>query len=187
MKVSTRAEYGIRALIDLAQHYGEGPVQSHDIATRQGIPESYLNQLLILLRRAGLIRSLRGPQGGHQLAQPPRAISIADIVTALDGPTASEGANPPSEARGNDAATDLVVRATWEQVNAAITDALSRITLDMLIQERQRHDTAAMFQMPVMIRTPNAGQATRLNRRAAARGMSAPSRRSTGTRAASVI
>ncbi|MHB8646749.1 MAG: RrF2 family transcriptional regulator [Thermomicrobiales bacterium] len=147
MRLSSKTDYGLRALIDLALHASGPPVQSHDIATRQGIPESYLNQLLILLRRAGLIHSLRGPQGGHQLAQPSRAISIADIVTALDGPSASEGASQPSDGRGNDAATDLVVRAAWEQVNAAIADALGRITLDMLVQERQRHDTAAMFQI----------------------------------------
>ncbi|MCA1666366.1 MAG: Rrf2 family transcriptional regulator [Thermomicrobia bacterium] len=147
MRLTSKTDYGLRALIDLALHASGLPVQSHDIATRQGIPESYLNQLLILLRRAGLIRSLRGPQGGHQLARPPRAISIADIVAALDGPTAAEDAKQPGDRRGNDAATDLVVRAAWGQVNAAISDALGRITLDTLIQERQRHDTAAMFQI----------------------------------------
>ena len=147
MRLSSKSDYGLRALIDLALHASGLPVQSHDIATRQGIPESYLNQLLILLRRAGLIRSLRGPQGGHQLARPPRAISIADIVAALDGPTASEAPKQPVAARGNDAATDLVVRAAWEQVNAAIQNALGHITLDTLIQERQRHNTAANFQI----------------------------------------
>lgn len=147
MRLSSKTDYGLRALIDLALHASGLPVQSHDIATRQGIPESYLNQLLILLRRAGLIRSLRGPQGGHQLARPPRTISIADIITALDGPSASEGSTPPGEARGNDAATDFVVRAAWVQVNAAIHDALGRITLDMLVEQRQRHDAAAMFQI----------------------------------------
>lgn len=147
MRLTSKTDYGLRALIDLALHASGPPVQSHDIATRQGIPESYLNQLLILMRRAGLIRSLRGPQGGHQLARPPGAISIADIVAALDGPSASEGANPPGEARGNDAATDLVVRAAWEQVSTAIDAALGHITLGMLLEQRQRHDTAAMFQI----------------------------------------
>src|SRR5690242_18874885 len=99
MRLSSKTDYGLRALIDLALHEGGLPVQSHDIAMRQGIPESYLNQLLILLRRAGLIRSLRGPQGGHHLARPVRAISIADIIGALDGPTASETAAPHSDAR----------------------------------------------------------------------------------------
>ncbi len=147
MRRTSKTDYGLRALIDLALHASNMPVQSHDIAARQGIPESYLNQLLILLRRAGLIRSLRGPQGGHQLARPPRAISIADIVAALDGPTPPERGDQPGEARGNDAATDLVVRAAWEQVNAAVADALGRITLDTLIEQRARHNTAATFQI----------------------------------------
>jgi Rrf2 family cysteine metabolism transcriptional repressor len=122
-------------------------VQSHDIAVRQGIPESYLNQLLILLRRAGLIRSLRGPQGGHHLARPTRAISIADIVNALDGPTPADGAAQGGDPRGNDAATDHVVRETWEQVNVAIDVTLRRITLDIIVERRQQHDSAAMFQI----------------------------------------
>lgn len=147
MRRTSKTDYGLRALIDLALHSRGMPVQSHDIATRQGIPESYLNQLLILLRRAGLIRSLRGPQGGHQLARPPRTISIADIVAALDGPTPPESASLSTDARGNDAATDLVVRAAWEQVNTAVADVLGSITLDTLIEHRARHDTAATFQI----------------------------------------
>jgi Rrf2 family protein len=147
MRLTSKTDYGLRALIDLALHDSGLPVQSHDIATRQGIPESYLNQLLILLRRAGLIRSLRGPQGGHHLARAPHAISMADIVTALDGPATAESAGPSSDARGSDAATDQVVRAAWKQVNAAIADALGHITLDALVEQRQRHDNTAMFQI----------------------------------------
>ena len=72
MRISSKGEYGLRALFDLAQRYGEGPIQSHDIHLRQGIDENYLNQILIVLRKAGLIDSVRGPQGGHRLARPPR-------------------------------------------------------------------------------------------------------------------
>ena len=63
MRISSKGEYGLRALFDLAQRYGEGPIQSHDIHQRQGIDENYLNQILILLRKAGLIESVRGPIG----------------------------------------------------------------------------------------------------------------------------
>jgi Rrf2 family protein len=76
MRISSKGEYGLRALFDLAQRYGEGPIQSDDIAARQGIPANYLNQMLILLRRAGLIDSLRGPQGGHMLARSPEQINL---------------------------------------------------------------------------------------------------------------
>ena len=149
MRLNSKTDYGLRALVDLTLHERGLPVQSHDIATRQGIPESYLNQLLILLRRAGLIRSVRGPQGGHQLARPAHAISIADVVNALDGPAMPEtsGRSQGDAPRGSDAVTDLVVRAAWERVNAAVTEVLSGITLAMLVQERQQYDPAAMFQI----------------------------------------
>ena len=147
MRLSSKTDYGLRALIDLALHAHGLPVQSHDIAARQGIPESYLNQLLILLRRAGLIRSVRGPQGGHQLSRATHTITLADIVGALDGPPANEQPSAPAEARGTDRATDAVVRETWERVNAAMLDALRGVTLDALLDARQQHDTAAMFQI----------------------------------------
>src|SRR5947209_10778592 len=123
MRLSSKTDYGLRALMDLALHDSGLPVQSHDIATRQGIPESYLNQLLILLRRAGLIRSIRGPQGGHQLARTPHTITLADVVGALDGPPANERP-APGETRGTDGPTDAVVREAWEQVNTAMLGAL---------------------------------------------------------------
>lgn len=147
MRLSSKTDYGLRALIDLALHDRGLPVQSHDIAARQGIPESYLNQLLILLRRAGLIRSVRGPQGGHHLARPTHTINLAEIVGALDGPNIPDAATQPADPRGNDTATDAVVRETWERVDAAIAAALGKITLDILVTERQQHDTAAMFQI----------------------------------------
>jgi Rrf2 family cysteine metabolism transcriptional repressor len=147
MRLSSKTDYGLRALIDLALHTHGVPVQSHDIAARQGIPESYLNQLLILLRRAGLIRSVRGPQGGHQLARAAHTITLADIVGALDGPPANEQPSVPAEARGTDRATDAVVRETWERVSAAMLDALRGVTLDALLDARQQHDAAAMFQI----------------------------------------
>jgi Rrf2 family protein len=88
MRVSSRGEYGLRALYDLAEHYDQGPIPSSDIARRQHIPPNYLNQLLIVLRRSGLIRSDRGRRGGHQLARPPQSITIEQAVQALDGSTA---------------------------------------------------------------------------------------------------
>src|SRR4051794_22155275 len=77
VRISTKGDYGVRALVELAHHYGEGPVQSAEIAGRQGIPEPYLDQILTTMRRAGLIRSVRGPQGGHTLARPPAEIHLA--------------------------------------------------------------------------------------------------------------
>ena len=81
VKLSMRSDYGARAVIDLARHYNRGPVQSADIAARQAIPEAYLEQLLTTLRKSGLIRSTRGPHGGHELARPPADIRFVRRLT----------------------------------------------------------------------------------------------------------
>ncbi len=85
MRISTKGDYGVRALVELAHHYGEGPLQSAEIAARQEIPEPYLDQLLTTLRRAGFIRSVRGPQGGHALIREPYEVKLSEVLTALEG------------------------------------------------------------------------------------------------------
>jgi Rrf2 family protein len=85
MRISTKGDYGVRALIELSHHYGEGPIQSAEIAARQRIPEPYLDQLLTTLRKAGFIRSVRGPQGGHALIRRPEEILLSEVIRALEG------------------------------------------------------------------------------------------------------
>src|SRR5574339_1316420 len=85
MRISTKGDYGVRALIELTHHYGEGTVQSAQIAARQRIPEPYLDQLLTTLRKAGFIRSVRGPQGGHALIKTPEEIRLSDVIRSLEG------------------------------------------------------------------------------------------------------
>ena len=89
MKISTKGEYGIRAMLFLAMAADDGPVTSHEIATQQGIPEPYLRQILAALSREGLIDSNRGPQGGHSLGRDADAISLQDILVTLEGQTTS--------------------------------------------------------------------------------------------------
>ena len=89
--ISTKGDYGVRALIDLAQHEGEGPVQRADIARRRRIPESYLDHLLAQLRRDGFIRSTRGPGGGHELAKPAREVCLLHVLESLEGSLAPIG------------------------------------------------------------------------------------------------
>jgi Rrf2 family protein len=89
MKISTKGEYGIRAMLYLAQHQGEGAVTSHEIARHQGIPEPYLRQILAQLSKTGLILSNRGPQGGHLLARPADEITVRDVILPLEGQTTS--------------------------------------------------------------------------------------------------
>jgi Rrf2 family protein len=136
MRVSTRAEYGLRALIDLASHYGEGPVQTHDIAARQGLPEPYLNQLMTVLRRAGLVTSKRGPAGGHVLARPPEAISLREAFGVLEGTAAPwwcvETSDPDCVY-----APGCGLRPVWQAINRAVERVLAEMTLADIARVRQ--------------------------------------------------
>ncbi len=86
MKVSTRGDYASRALLSLSLHEGEGPTSVRDIAERTGLPQPYLEQILLALKGAGLVRSKRGVGGGYVLARQPEEINLAQIISAVDGP-----------------------------------------------------------------------------------------------------
>jgi Rrf2 family protein len=85
MHIPIRVDYGVRALVDLAEHGGDGAVRSADVARRKAIPEPYLVQLLHTLRKGGLVRSQRGPQGGHSLAIDPADIRLSMVMECLEG------------------------------------------------------------------------------------------------------
>ena len=140
MRVSTKGEYGVRALFDLAQHYGEGLIQSHDIAERQGISENYLNQLLIGLRKAGLLTSVRGPQGGHQLARPPQAISLLDALLVLEGPLL-----PTPESANTDSLDGTLISDVWSDLRVVVESHLSDITLADLCQRKRQQLDSPMY------------------------------------------
>src|SRR5215472_3151867 len=87
MKIGSKGDYGLRALIDLAEHHGSaGVVQAKDIAERQAIPKDYLALIMIDLRKAGLVESIRGPGGGYRLARAPKEMTMGQALTALEGP-----------------------------------------------------------------------------------------------------
>ncbi|WP_232280673.1 RrF2 family transcriptional regulator [Chloroflexus aggregans] len=144
MRISSKGEYGLRAVFDLAQHYGEGPIQSESIAIRQGIPVNYLNQLLITLRRAGLVESLRGPQGGHLLARSPETISLLEVLTVLEGPIL-----PTEGGRDDLQPTEPLDRAlideVWSELRTLIEQRLAGLTLDDLCQRKRSRDGAVMY------------------------------------------
>jgi len=86
MRLTARSEYGVLALIDLAIRFGEGPVSARGVAERQQIPGKFLEQLFVALRQAGLVTAVRGAHGGFELSRPPAAITVLDVVEALEGP-----------------------------------------------------------------------------------------------------
>jgi Rrf2 family cysteine metabolism transcriptional repressor len=132
MRLSSKGDYGIRALVDLAQHDGRGPIPSSEIAGRQGIPESLVGQVLGLLRLGGFVRSVRGAQGGHQLVLPAGEIRMHDVVESLEG-SISVGAcldHPNLDCSGSSGQLRM-----WEDVRDAIVGVLSDRTLADLAQQ----------------------------------------------------
>ena len=132
-----KADYGIRALLDLAEHGVDGPVPSHDIAARQHVPGPFLDQLLMTLRRAGLVRSTRGPRGGHVLGRAPEQITLATAVDVLEGQAAQmECFSVPESCEQSFGCS---IRTALLRAEAAARRALEETTLaDMLGERRAR-------------------------------------------------
>ncbi len=137
MKISTKGEYGIRAMLYIAMHCHERPITSSEIARNQGIPEPYLRQILALLSKDRLIHSNRGPQGGHILGRPASKISIRDILVTLEGQTTSIDqilALPCTIQVGTDY---CAIREVFLEVKEAVDRILSGTSLEEVAQ-RQR-------------------------------------------------
>ena len=139
MKVSLKATYGIMAALDLALHNGTSPVRAKSIARRQVIPGRFHEQVLHAMKKAGLVDSLRGAQGGYLLSRLPAEVSLADIVEALDGPLS------PSPERGTAARRtrrmakpELLLTSVWERVRQAELDVLNAVTLAELAERHQQ-------------------------------------------------
>ncbi|MGQ9526050.1 MAG: RrF2 family transcriptional regulator [Armatimonadota bacterium] len=135
---SAREDYGLRAALDLAMHANAGPAQTHEIAQRQDIPEAYLNQILVALRRAGLVNSLRGASGGYVLAKPPTHITAGDIIRALRG----EILSVPSSA---DSAEPSAVGQLWSEVKRAVEAVLDSVTLNDLLDNQRKIDLGLSY------------------------------------------
>lgn len=141
MKLSTKGRYGVKALFELAMHEGTGPLSLKAIAEKQGLSEHYLEQLAAPLRRAGLVTSVRGAQGGYALARPASEITVGDIIRVLEGPigvsdcATDDGSSPP------DCAQNCTVHGVWEKVRDAIVAVVDGISLADLV-EAERNEQA---------------------------------------------
>ncbi len=143
MRISMKSDYGIRAVLDLAQRFGEGPVQSGDIAGRQGIPEPYLEQLLTTLRKAGLIRSVRGPQGGHSLIKTPQEISVAEVIMALEGSIAP--IDCIHEVKTCKRSQICVQRDIWKEIDEITQKYLDATTIASLLERQSAREAQSMY------------------------------------------
>ena len=143
MKLSTKGKYGVRAVYEVARNYGKGPITIKEIADRQGISISYLEQILNKLGRAGLIESVRGPLGGYLLARKPSDLTIGDVVRALEGPIALSHCLEPGESADCIQADDCAARMVWEKVGAKIEAALDSISFHDLLQYQLKEPVLA--------------------------------------------
>ncbi len=135
MRFSTRAEYGIRFMVRLGRHHGNGPVSLSDLAERERLPLSYLEQIAGQLRRSGLIVSRMGVHGGYMLGRPPTEITMADIVLSLEGSLApvsclAEGANSECQ----EEAEACSAHPLWERLQDNITATLRATTVADLMR-----------------------------------------------------
>jgi len=135
MKVSTRGEYGVRAMVALAKNYGEGPLSIAAIARESSVPYAYLEQLIVPLRRAGLVESKRGAQGGYTLTRAPELMTVGEVYRVMEGPVAPMDCVSEDEA---DQTCPLIegceTRPVWLKVRDSIVDAIDSITLADLIK-----------------------------------------------------
>lgn len=138
MKLSTKGRYGLRALIDLALYSETEPVSINTIAERQGLSERYLEQLMALLKKNGIVKSIRGASGGYSLAKPASEISVGDILRALEGnlePVDCGGLNPEE---GCSASGTCVTKYVWQRINESITNTVDEIMLDQILTESRK-------------------------------------------------
>ena len=136
MKLSTKGRYGLRAMIDLTIHGQEQLVSIKSISERQGISENYLERLIALLKKAGLVASTRGAQGGYSLKLPAEDISVGDILRALEGDL-----NPVDCTLTNDelecsAENFCVTKFVWKRISDSINEVVDGITLQDMVDEQ---------------------------------------------------
>lgn len=132
MKLTTKGRYAVTAMLDLALHYAQGAVTLSDIASRQGISLSYLEQLFARLRRAGLVDSVRGPGGGYNLALPPAEISIAEIIIAINENIDATRCGGDKNCDGEER---CLTHYLWEDLSERIHEFLAGITLADLVDK----------------------------------------------------
>ncbi len=144
MKLSTRTRYGIRAVLELAENYGKGPIQLKVIARDQGISVKYLEQLMAALKSKGIVSSVRGSKGGYVLAKSPDQIRLSDCFTCLEGPIVTV------ECIENNnyclRTSDCIARNVWAEVQKAVMTVLKSMTLQSLL-DKSKHDKNLHYQI----------------------------------------
>jgi len=147
MRISTKIRYGARAMLELASRYGEGPIDLKEIAKKEDISLKYLEQVIIPLRTAGLVKSVRGSKGGYSLAKPPSEICLNDLVEVLDGPIdLIECLKDPKKCSKS---PSCVTRDIWKEASDAIYNIFHSITFEEMVNRKKEKEgkTTPMYQI----------------------------------------
>ena len=137
MKLSTRTRYAMRAVLELADNFGKGPLQTRVIAKNQDISVKYLEQLMAALKSAGLIRSQRGAKGGYILANPPEKIKLSDVFDVFEGPVVT--VECVTNEKYCDRSANCVAKRVWAEVQRAVRNVLQATTLRDVIEKAKEN------------------------------------------------
>jgi Rrf2 family transcriptional regulator, cysteine metabolism repressor len=147
MKISTKIRYGTRAMLELASHFGEGAIELKEIAQKESIPPKYLEQVIIPLRTAGLVKSARGSRGGYSLAKPPSEIRLKDVYEVLEGPVhLVDCLRDPKVCQK---VSSCVTREIWQEVSEAISKVFNSVTLEDMLERKKKKEemVPSMYQI----------------------------------------
>jgi Rrf2 family protein len=147
MKISTKIRYGARAMLELASHYGEGPIELKEIAKKENISLKYLEQVINPLRGAGLVKAVRGSKGGYSLAKPPSEICLYDVVETLEGPlNLLDCLRDPKVCQK---VPSCVTREIWQEVSEAISKIFYSVTLEDMVNRKmdKEGNNSSMYQI----------------------------------------
>ena len=146
MRISAKVDYAVRALCELAAHQGDAPVKAEEIARAQEIPLSFLENILVDLRRAGFVRSLRGQVGGYRMATPASEIKVADVIRAVEGPLADVRGVRPESLTFHGSATSL--RDVWLATRVSLRHVLERVTIADIVSGEIPADVRDLLEDP---------------------------------------
>ena len=141
MRLTAKSEYGLMAVIDLACSAGEGPVSAREISERRNIPAKFLEQLLVSLRRAGIVSAVRGARGGFVLARDPKTVTVLDVVEALDGPLESPVCDAEQDG-GCGRGSSCAASAVWWRATYALRGVLGSTVVADLASMQSQLDSA---------------------------------------------
>lgn len=144
MKISTKGRYGLEAIVDLAIHSVQGPVNLKSIAERCDISEAYILQIFLILRRAGIVDSIRGAQGGYVLARPMAEITVGNVLTSLEGPLAPVACIVDGEEPVCAQFEKCSTRNFWESMMFILNDVADSVTIEDLVDTCKKTESKSV-------------------------------------------